>query len=457
MVFFYTFAGLCAALIAAMIWRPRLVFEYPYFMAVAATAFILPQAYGIYLHADVFGEDAISGLFLMCTLCLGACWLGYRGGRHQRKFAWLSLPLDFRRLFQGGVMLIIVSYIFRYSFRFVAPELLANKQWTGLPTILHFFTMLVYPGLAICVVCALQQRRLGYWLVTLLAAAGPLQDIIFSGRREQMAQLALMFALGWYFIRGKELPRLAIIGAIAFGAVFIPSVGEYRSSVQMGPLEALRQIDLVGNFRAQFAPDKPGEVKNAMVVIEATQRRGDYLLGAGYWNNLVFRFVPAQFVGRDFKDSLMIGGRMEDSLEFVRQQSNLTVTPGSLITGPGDAFRQFGYLGALFFFLCGLFFRRVWITALDPNALIAKVFYIQIAVTGMRSMTHQTTDFLPGVLYSAIFLGLVILYARKPAVDIPHKMPLPAKTGAQPAVSAPGRPVVRVGERNEARPANQAR
>jgi hypothetical protein len=280
-----------------------------------------------------------------------------------------------------------------------------------------------------------------------LSAWAPLADIIFAGRREQLAQLALMFALGWYFIRAKEPPRLAIAGAILFGALFIPSVGEYRSSVGLGPLEAVQQIDLVGNFRAQFAADKPGEVKNAMITIQATQNRGDYQLGSGYWNTLVFRFVPAQFVGKEFKDSLMISGQMEDALAFVRLHSNLTVTPGSLITGPGDAFRQFGFLGALFFFVSGLFFRRVWLTALNPTALIAKVFYIQIAVTGMRSMTHQTVDFLPGMIYSAVFLGLVILYARKPALDRPLAIPT-----VPPRTETPTSPVGRASPRAAGNP-----
>ena len=37
-----------------------------------------------------------------------------------------------------------------------------------------------------------------------------------------------------------------------------------------------------------------------------------------------------------------------------------------------------------------------------------------VTTSAMRAVTHWTLDFLPGVLYHAVFLGLGFLYARVP-------------------------------------------
>ena len=49
----------------------------------------------------------------------------------------------------------------------------------------------------------------------------------------------------------------------------------------------------------------------------------------------------------------------------------------------------------------------------QPGGTVAQILYIQVSTTGMRALTHQTIDFLPGFIYSAIFIGLVALYARE--------------------------------------------
>ena len=58
-------------------------------------------------------------------------------------------------------------------------------------------------------------------------------------------------------------------------------------------------------------------------------------------------------------------------------------------------------------------FKNLWVAANQPGGTVAQILYIQVSTTGMRALTHQTIDFLPGFIYSAIFIGLVALYARE--------------------------------------------
>ena len=62
------------------------------------------------------------------------------------------------------------------------------------------------------------------------------------------SRLKLSLAMIVYFLKGKRLPRLLVLGAVV-GAMFaIPATEEYRKSSVEDPLEALAQIDFSQQF-----------------------------------------------------------------------------------------------------------------------------------------------------------------------------------------------------------------
>jgi hypothetical protein len=172
----------------------------------------------------------------------------------------------------------------------------------------------------------------------------------------------------------------------------------------------VRQIDLVDNFSEFINQESVLELRNAAMLIEAARRCGEYEFGAGYWNHLIFRYVPAQLVGESLKQSLMIH-RSRDQLEQELAGMDYVNPSGSTVTAMGDAFQQFGYFGCLFFVVAGMLFRRLWRMAVRPGALFAQLFYMQSCTSAMRAVTHWTLDFLPGLLYNLIFLGGAVFYA----------------------------------------------
>jgi len=153
-------------------------------------------------------------------------------------------------------------------------------------------------------------------------------------------------------------------------------------------------------------------------LIAATRESGAYQWGAGYWNRLVFRFVPAQFLGESFKNSLMIGGEQRDLGDFIEDELGYRIPPGSTVTGLGDSFNQFDYFGCLLFAAMAYLFKNLWAAAKQPNGTVAQILYIQTTTSAMRALTHETIDFLPGFIYSALFIALVALYARERPVTI---------------------------------------
>jgi cytochrome b561 len=285
----------------------------------------------------------------------------------------------------------------------------------------------------------LRTNGLFAWLAAAIGAIIPLQAAIYSGRRENTVQFFLTLALTLYYQKKIRPPRLAIVFAVLFAMLAIPATGTYRAIAAERNWSQVRQIDLVGNFENYLNSESILELRNAAMVMEATQHSGSYDYGAGYWDQLVFRFVPAQLLGKGFKDSLMFQSSDE------RTQNDLSnlgyaISGGSTITGMADSFQQFGWFGCVFFAALGLLFKTLFRATQQPNAVFAQLFYILIATSALRAVTHQTIDFLPGLVYYIIFLGLLFLYARAPVAlvgrrgrnrtpDIqPEGAALPAKT-----------------------------
>ena len=60
-------------------------------------------------------------------------------------------------------------------------------------------------------------------------------------------------------------------------------------------------MDLVGGFKRFVSEESTLELRNGAAVIESTRQTGNYEFGKGYWNTIVFRFVPAQISRRGFQ------------------------------------------------------------------------------------------------------------------------------------------------------------
>lgn len=399
-----------AGLVIAATIRPLLIYQYPYFMGATFLAFIGPQAYALYTLN--IGTAAVETMLVMSCLCLAACWFGYTLQPHPGIISRLNVPINANRYLQAGLLFVAVGFVCNHLIERL-PEEAKGTMWSGIVTIYAFFGQLIYPGFAICLHFALRRRNVLAWIAVSFAAIIPLELTIFYARREATVLFLLTLGLSLYFLKGKLAPRWLVLSAV-IGAIFlIPVTGDYRRYADEGPIQALKQLDLLQGLNYYMDPEAVSEVKNATILIAATQQSGDYGFGAEYWNQIVFRFVPAQFVGEGFKKWLMIGGEQRDWNEFVSQSVSFDLPRGATITGIADSFNQFWYFGCLAFAAIGYLFKNLWSAAIQPSGTMSQILYIQVATSAMKALTHQTVDFLPGFLYGLIFIGFVAIYAKE--------------------------------------------
>lgn len=403
--------GMVLAAIARVVSKPERIFEYPYFMAVVFGGFIGVQ--GLILIRVPLGatDEWIAKALLMACLCLMMCILGYRE-RNKSVESLLCVQLDAAKFFRAGLFLVAVSYVFSFLTAMTDIEERNRTQWTGKLTIYAFFAGLLYPGFAICLQSAIQRGKAVAWAATAAATLPIVFTIVLAGRREPAMNFLFTGAFTLFHVRGVRPSRGTILCAIVIMTLVVPVVGEYRGVVAKAGLTGARDIDVVGAFKRYFDNGSILELRNASFLMEAVGTSGQYGLGRGYWDTVIFRFIPAQILGRDFKEGLMFESSGEEtSARF--DQVGYTATVGSTITGVGDSFSEFGYFGCLIFALIGSIMRSIWTASRTPNSGLAAVLHSQLAIGAMIAATHQTYNFVPDLIYFAIFFVPLALYAKE--------------------------------------------
>lgn len=390
--------------------KPARIFEYPFFMAFAFAAFIVPQAYSLIRFPGFVDDSSVIAVMLMSCLCLSACFVGYQFAPSGLMVRWTSRPIDMKRLLHAGILFIACGYAMSNMLAITEVQFSETGGRTGAGTIVMFFQFLAYPGFAIALFCALRRPCFSTIAASLLGLAPLLKDVVI-GRRENTAVLVLIIVMSFFYERRLQPSRLAIAAVLVFSMLAIPATNEYRVHANDDNWEGVGQMDLIENFERFLFQESTLELRNGAAVIESTRQSGNYQFGQGYWNHLVFRFVPAQLVGMEIKQSLMF---VTDALSTGGTKTGIQFWRGTTMTGMGDAFLQFGWLGCLFFAFMGVLFKGMWQASLFPNAVFARLMYVMSFTSGMRAVTHWTADFLPGLLYFAIFLGIAGAYAAVP-------------------------------------------
>jgi hypothetical protein len=312
-------------------------------------------------------------------------------------------------MYWGSLVLIVIGGSFTIMLGALGEDVPKN---TGIATIFFFFANWLYVGVGLSIYGAIKYGKVRFWISSAAASVVPIQAALFYARREPTVLFLLSVAFSLFFLRRIALPRALIVCSILSVVVFMPMTSAYRAAASRTLAEAISVLDLSDPLKGYREGTEYPEMRAALYAIADAREEGQYAYGAGYWDELVFRFIPAQIMGEDFKKSLFLGERIKelDINKFTARQIGV----GTTITGAGDAFQQFGFLGALFFAVMGYLFRGLWTVVRDRPSPLMHVFYANAAVLAMHTVTHGTADFLPGLIYAALAFGVLNLLTPLP-------------------------------------------
>jgi hypothetical protein len=317
-----------------------------------------------------------------------------------RVFAW---RFDEQRLLWVAALLVLAGAFFYFKLSRLPKEVLVVSQWTGITTVYAFFSRLLFYGWAIGVLSFVRRRSAFSLGIVVFGATFILDRILFGGRRQVLVEFLLTILIALWFQRRITAPRVLALAAAVGAGLALASTGDYRSvsTNEDATWSQVEKIHIIDNFIDLLQNGGP-EIINAIWRIDFADRSQSFDFGALHWNILVFNYVPAQFVGRDFKESLMFPV-VED-----RDYDPLT---GTTETGMTDAFVSFWYFGAIKFFLIAYMLGRVYRAAMAGSAF-AQILYTLSAATSMMVITHHTQWIISDWVQMAIFLLPLLAFAR---------------------------------------------
>jgi oligosaccharide repeat unit polymerase len=393
--------------------KPKLILEFPYFMGAIFFIFIVPQAIIIFNQQYLVPRGVIAPLYIMCFLCLLMVVVGYYFAPEIRVAKFLNFKLDEKKATQIGIVYTVIGCFFYFLIwrtyaAFDDAGVEAPTQATGIVTIYFLFYQLINIAFPLFLYLALRNPKQKYILFAFLACFPNLYQIIVSGRRETTALFVLSVAYAVFYRYKLVPPRAAIVAVIVLTMLIIPATSDYRSVADKeGSLVALQTLDLQESFQKYFNEGgKYLELGVAARIIDNYSFSGEFAYGATYWDQIIFRYVPAQIVGKDVKRGLMLesGG--------VKFRNGYQMPLGLTATAMGDTFWQFGYLGCIFFFFMGGFFRNLWRATLQNDNPLIQILYTLCVVNALISVTHGTINFIPAGMFGFGCLFILAQYAK---------------------------------------------
>lgn len=413
---------LCLTIISSLslfLWGMRFrsrICQYPFLMGFTFISFIIPQTIGIQVQPFPASEQGIERVFFMAFLCASMCWIGYQIKLPNSCFQARSKDSNMSLLRVGGFLYSCVGcllWILVYS----RPEAKGvGQDWTGIITIYVFFANTLNIGFTILLIDIFKSPKMYKFLLIFPALSMLLFRCFVAGRRSSIIFVVFGILCALYFSRRIAPSRKLILVGVILGTLAVTSTHEYRVISKSGNWSEISQINPIENLKSltEKNGNKPLELKNAAVFIDSTIQLGDHQWGAGYWDKLVFRWVPAQILGKEFKQSLKLGSGITSRYDTLYELYGYRYHKGTTVTGIGDSFLQFDYFGCLIFAILAVLFKYLWVRALSGD-LHSQIFYILILPNSFTALTHGTTDFLPNLTFYLIFLTPLIKVSQLPS------------------------------------------
>ncbi len=338
---------------------------------------------------------------------------------------------------------VLFGAFFHYKLVTLPEEQTMLSQWSGKTVAYLFLSKPLFVGGMMALWLWLRGKDWKMAALALTVLSFILAGIFIGGRRGFVIEFVLAAASIIYFVKGVKVPTALALSTIPIGIIFVNGIGIYRSEVRSEvkagelvsvydlPTQILRGGKAVfEHYDELLIPEEAFELTNAVYYMEFIAERGSYDFGSGLWDLLVHRFIPAQIVGAELKNSLRFG-----VLDYTIAQADHRALTGTTLTGFTDAFQAFGYFGAVYFLATGIILRKVWNRSVS-GCLVSQLAYGSLMREGLEAVTHNSGNIFVGLVVMTIFILIPIRTIRRvfpnsqQKFGTPHQIPGWRPTGS---------------------------
>lgn len=400
----------CIGLLGWGLIRPERTYQFPFFMGAIFVSFILPQAIALRNNPTVVTPEALARVLLMTILCAAMCWIGYQFKPNPRLLMTLNVNLDEQKLFRASIVLLAIAYAANFLLTQITIQTGDYGNWQGPATILSFFRNVIYIAFGIFLIQTLKRPKLKNIIFTVLASLPILQAVILSGRRQPTIAFLVVIGFSFWFVLRLIPPRWCFVFATIGGLYLIPLVGQLREDfwglVFSGDWETI-----FSSAQQSFGTLLEGdilELRNAALMMDAAVKNSQFGYGTGYWDSIIFQYVPGQIVGYDFKASLQFKLTNYDLSSLYGYE----IPFGATVTAIGDTFVEFYYFGCLVLALIAYLFKNLWISAIYHQSTISALLYMGLISSAMIGITHGIGRFCQELIFQFLFVGVAAYFSR---------------------------------------------
>lgn len=414
---FFTLCALSAFFLIRGLWRKDGIYQFPVIFSAAFAFSTVPQLvnYVFYpprLPPQVYADHGVDYGILMCILCLVAGVAGYYAPLRQAPVGLRRLLPDVHaeRMFWAGVALGLIGLYGSMRVDALAGGFRArftegghyDLEWTGAPVLWIYVGKCLWFALPLCLLGVLRRGTILKWMISAALLLYPVMSIIFLGRRSATFGLAVILLLSLWFQKRWAPPRVVAIAGMAVGGMLIILLPHYRMEAnKTGDIKmAIEQVNVDEAVNLYLQGGRSEGMENLILGIPARMYTGSFTYGAGFWNAVVEDLVPAQIVGRETKNALVLQIGQTDAVAF-GEYCGLLPEYGAFQTGPYSVYTEFWFFGCLLYAVVGLGYRHLWFLASEQELLSAQVLYVVVALLPAMSVVNSLTGALPLALLAA--------------------------------------------------------
>jgi hypothetical protein len=391
--------ALIAIFVSAVVWKaaqvPGWYITLPAAMGGLFFGWVLPQV-GFLINESNAPAGA-TALVVMVGLCFIASAVGWNAATKPGKGDLVAQggPLQTRSMVVPVGLLTAVVLAVSLGIELQPEEVKNASRWSGTITVLAFFAQLRIVALSLSLIMVLTKRTIVNLSLAAINIAITFPVAFVLLRRSEMIDVTLALAGSLLFARGRSLsiPVIAVVALVL--TVVVLSIGELRQSSNAiyeatGQRPYIFSPDVFKNIDFESAATdniaKATDFRNAKYIIQYVQQTGEYTWGANTWNDFVFQWVPAQFVGAEIKNGLMVGKR-GGAYAGIEHLYGFEYKKGTTSTGFGSAFEDFGYFGAMYFYVIAMVVGKIYRRARSGDPWMQALF-LAITTNALTSVTH---------------------------------------------------------------------
>lgn len=386
--------AVCFACVFRSTRHPDALLHFPLLTGASVLGFLAPQALGLVSGNLNLPDGAPERILFMSALCLLALLIGWE--HRSRTVPPENSPTRSRLVDCYWIMFLVYLVGVYFTFKLaglsggirgmLSPA--GNIVFQGLPVIYLFFAM--YASFTSVILAVLALRLRAYWMLapSILNWTLALAVILVHGRRTPAFTLGVTLLSLAYFHHRWSLPRWVALFLIPAAFIIGAGAGAYRQQHEGSFTEKMEKISFQAILQRNLEGER-GELYHGAMAMATAARTGTFWLGIGFYNQLVWMYVPKILVGVDGKQDLYLKPLLGDT---DANPYGFRPTPGTDFTGPARVFQEFWYFGCLIYYGLGRWMRSLYEGALRGD-LISEATYILILPGVVATYTVEPASF----------------------------------------------------------------